>query len=103
MNRSDLARLAEHFGLSIREAKRRFTKPGPDAGELVMRHKSDPYFDTVCRFLDTNTRRCMIYAVRPRGCRTYPGTVRCGYYDFLMSERHRQNDDELIATTDHRE
>jgi Fe-S-cluster containining protein len=68
-----------------------------------MRHKADRYFGTICRFFDTNERRCTIYHARPLGCRTYPGTKHCAYYDFLIEERERQHDDKMVLTTDHRD
>jgi hypothetical protein len=40
-----------------------------------------------------------VYEHRPRICRKFPGTVRCGYYDFLTFERRAQNDPEYIALT----
>jgi uncharacterized protein len=63
-----------------------------------MRHKPDKIYDSVCRFLDSEARRCTIYQFRPKACREYPGTVRCGYYDFLTSERRRQEDPKLVMT-----
>ena len=93
---SDLERLARHFGLSRHEAERRFTKRGDAETPRVMRHKSDEIFGSVCRFLDGETRRCTIYEARPRICRAYPGTSRCGFYDFLSSERRAQGDPEHV-------
>lgn len=98
----DIERLAKHFGVSPSEAKRRFTRKGEEPGEIVLRHQKDESFGSACRFLDVKTRRCTIYKARPGACRAYPGNVRCGYYDFLMAERARQEDDEHVATTDHR-
>jgi Fe-S-cluster containining protein len=63
-----------------------------------MRHKHDRIFATVCRFLDSDKRRCTIYEHRPGACRAYPGAVRCGYYDFLAAERRRQEDPNLVLT-----
>ena len=54
------------------------------------------------RFFDTDERRCTIYAARPGVCRAFPGSARCGYYDFLSFERRAQNDPEFVAATDHR-
>jgi Fe-S-cluster containining protein len=95
----DIKRLARHFGIGVREAKRRFTKRGEEKGEIVLRHQKDEHFGTACRFLDTETRRCTIYESRPTVCREFPGTVRCGYYDFLSFERNNQDDKEYISTT----
>lgn len=95
---ADIERLALRFELTPAQARRRFTKKGADEGEQVLRHKDDPIFDSSCRFLDTETRRCTIYEHRPSACREYPGSGRCGYYDFLASERRRQEDPDLVLT-----
>ncbi len=34
---------------------------------------------------------------RPGTCRKYPGSARCGYYEFLKFEREQQGDPEWIA------
>lgn len=98
----DIRRLAKFIGISPREFKKRHTKKGEDDGEVVLRHRADEYFGSACKFLDPETRRCSVYLARPRVCREYPGTGRCGYYDFLMSERNRHEEDDWVATTDHR-
>lgn len=95
---ADLKRLAKRFGLDRKEARKRFTKKGVEEGTRVLRHQDDVIFGSACRFLDLETRGCTIYDDRPQGCREYPGTARCGYYDFLASERRRQEDDELVVT-----
>lgn len=94
VTRRDIDRLARHFGLTYEQAERRFTKIVQ--GERVLRHKKDHIFDSVCRFLDAETRRCTVYEARPAVCRDYPGGRRCGYYDFLAAERSRQGDEEFI-------
>jgi Fe-S-cluster containining protein len=95
----DIQRLAGHFGIGVRAAKKRFTKRGEDPGEIILRHKQDEHFGTVCRFLDSETRRCTIYEARPGACREFPGAVRCGYYDFLSFERGTQEDENYVSTT----
>ena len=96
----DIRRLAKRFGISARVARDRFTKPELDEGKKirVLRHRKDEIFQTACRFLDQDKRRCTVYEHRPHACRAYPGVSRCGYYDFLASERGRQEDPELIIT-----
>lgn len=95
----DVARLAKHFDLPCGEAEERFTKY--DAKEKVrsLRHRKDRIFETVCTFLDQKTRRCTVYEARPGVCRDYPESPRCGYYEFLKSERARQEDPKFIALT----
>jgi Fe-S-cluster containining protein len=95
----DIERLARHFSISVEAARERFTKKGEDPGEIVLRHQRDEHFGTVCRFLDLEKRRCTVYEARPAVCREFPGTVRCGYYDFLKFERRNQEDEEYVSTT----
>ena len=59
----------------------------------------DEHYGTVCQFLDTETRNCTIYHARPRICRDFPGTRRCGYYDFMLFERRLLEDKDYISTT----
>ena len=99
VEKSDVSRLARHFGLTPEAAARKFTRKGDEPGEVILRHKPDKIYGTVCQFLDTETRRCTIYDARPTICRTYPGTARCGYYDFLCFERRAQEDPEYIPST----
>ncbi|MSR35741.1 MAG: YkgJ family cysteine cluster protein [Gemmatimonadetes bacterium] len=93
----DIARLAKRFKISPALAKERFTKPD-DEGGRIMRHRKDHIYQTACRFLDPEQRRCTVYEHRPHACRAYPGTSRCGYYDFLSNERSRQEDPKLVIT-----
>ena len=104
LENGDLERLADHFGLSEKETKKRFTKlgaAGKDDKERprVLRHQKDPVFGTICRLFDLDERRCTIYKARPKICRDYPGKKRCGYYEFLSFEREAQDDPEYIAVT----
>jgi uncharacterized protein len=96
----DLERLAKHFGLAPAEAEKRFTKSA-HGYKRIMRRKADEHYGKVCRFFDTDERRCTIYTARPSVCRAFPGSGRCGYYDFLSFERRAQNDPEFVAATDH--
>jgi Fe-S-cluster containining protein len=93
---ADLRRLAAHLGLTPEAAARKFTKKGEEPGEVVLRHQPDETYGTVCRFLDRETRRCTVYQARPGVCRSYPGTRRCGYYDFLSFERKVQEDEDFV-------
>ena len=96
VTRRDIMRLARHFGVSYNQAEQRYTKNSISG--RVLRHQKDHIFNKVCEFLDTETRKCTIYHARPGVCRTYPHSRRCGYYDFLASERRRQCDDEFIPS-----
>ena len=92
---ADVKRLARRFDLPVEVADRRFTKQGVD-GMRVLRHRADDIFPTTCQFLDQETRRCTVYEDRPKMCRDFPATHRCGYYEFLMWERENQEDDEFV-------
>ena len=96
---SDVRRLARHLDLAPKTVARKFTRKGDEPGEVILRHQPDSIFGTVCQFLDTETRRCTVYEARPSICRTYPGTARCGYYDFLCFERRAQEDPDFIPST----
>ncbi|MGE0700906.1 MAG: YkgJ family cysteine cluster protein [Hyphomicrobiaceae bacterium] len=100
LQQSDVQRLARHFGLSVEQAARKFTKAAHGA-KYALRRKADPHFGKICRFFDTTRRACTVYDARPAVCREYPGAGRCGYYDFLMFERRAQEDDEWVAKTSH--
>ena len=67
----------------------------------IMRRKKDEHFGKICKFFDTDKRRCTIYEGRPAICREYPGKTNCGYYDFLKFERTAQNDPDWVSTTNH--
>jgi Fe-S-cluster containining protein len=97
-SRGDIRRLARHFAVDVETAEVRFTKLGRDRKSRVLRHRKDPAFLTACRFLEPESRRCTIYDARPRACREYPGSARCGYYDFLAAERKRQDDPDLVLS-----
>ena len=96
----DLKRLARHFGLDIETAGRRFTRFYDDDGirERILRHQKDEVYGSICRFFDTDARRCTIYEARPSVCREYPDGRTCGYYTFLRFERKHQDDDSFIPS-----
>ena len=98
LNSRDVKRLARHFGLGFEAARKKFTKVDGDE-PYAMRRKADEHFGRICRFFDTDKRRCTIYEARPEICRSYPGDNKCGYYDFLVSERQSQEDPNHIAST----
>lgn len=93
----DVARLAKHFELEVADAQRRFTRLF-EPGERILRHRKDSVYGSVCRFFDTDLRRCSVYTARPAVCRTYPHGSRCGYYEFLKFERRHQGDPDFIPS-----
>jgi len=94
--KKDIERLAKGHGLSFEKARKRFTKRGDAETPRVMKHREDHLFESTCMFLDPDTRGCTTYDSRPSACRSYPGAVRCGYYDFLSAERSRFEEDDLV-------
>ncbi len=100
----DIKRLAKHFNVTTEEAHKRFSKKGyKEEGQKkaprVLRHQKDEHFGSICRFFDTDERRCTVYEARPEICRDFPGRKRCGYYEFLKFEREAQEDPDFIAVT----
>ena len=93
----DIVRLGKHLGLQPATVRRRFTEPGEEPGEVILRHQKDPIFGTACTFLDLATRRCTVYGHRPGVCKSYPESARCGYYDMLRFERRQQGDPDAVV------
>jgi Fe-S-cluster containining protein len=100
VKKRDLERLARHFGVSAEVAARRYTRIYNDEGkpERILRHQKDTVYGSICRFFDTNERRCTIYEARPAVCREYPNGSRCGYYTFIQFERKHQDDQDFIPS-----
>jgi len=94
VTKSDIKRLAVHFGVDLETAQRRFTTTWQ--GEQILRRKADPIFGKACKFLDPATRQCTVYDARPLVCRNFPDRVRCAYYDLLQFERIQQDDDTVV-------
>src|SRR5260221_11405744 len=67
LTKKDVTRLADHFGLGFKEARRKFTKVDGDE-PYAMRRKADEHYGRICRFFDTEARRCTIYTARPAIC-----------------------------------
>lgn len=95
---ADVKRLARHFSIAVDEAERRFTRTyrSDEGVERILRHQKDAVYGSICRFFDTQERRCTIYAARPTVCRQYPNGSKCGYYDFLKFERKHQDDPDFV-------
>ena len=79
VKKRDLERLARHFGVSTEVAAQRYTRIYNDDGkpERILRHQKDTVYGSICRFFDTDERRCTIYDARPAVCREYPNGSRC--------------------------
>jgi len=96
----DAERIAKHFDVPLAKAEAKFFRKDRTHGR-VMRRQKDQHFGRICRFFDTEERRCTIYHARPRACREFPGEFNCGYWDFLAFERNAQEDEDYISTTWH--
>jgi Fe-S-cluster containining protein len=99
VTKRDMERVAKHFEVSLTVAKKKFFRYDRSEKSWCLRRKNDEHFKKICRFFDTEERRCTIYTARPGVCREYPGEPHCGYYDFLKFEREHQQDKDFIATT----
>ncbi|MCL4744083.1 MAG: YkgJ family cysteine cluster protein [Burkholderiaceae bacterium] len=97
---ADLKRLARHFSIEVDAAEKRFTRVwrSKEGFERVLRHQKDSVYKTICRFFDTDARRCTIYKARPGVCREYPDRAKCGYYEFLKFERRHQDDPDFVPS-----
>lgn len=98
---NDIRRLANHFGISQRNARERFTYRyrTKEIDEWILRHHKDHIYKSVCAFFDRDKRQCTVYEARPYVCRKYPYGNRCGYFDFVKFERAHQDDEEYIPST----
>lgn len=96
----DLKRLAKHFDLELAAAEKKFTRwyKSDEGHERILRHQKDEVYGSICRFFDTDARRCTIYEARPEVCRDYPTKSKCGYYEFIKFERKHQDDESFIPS-----
>jgi len=62
---SDIRRLADHLGLTVREFEEKHIVEVTRKGEKLIKSGYD-----TCQFLDAD-RRCSVYSARPRDCREY--------------------------------
>lgn len=66
VDRQELKEIAEFTGLTETELRLRHTRNVGRQISLTERENGD------CSFLDKGSRRCTIYSVRPKQCRTWP-------------------------------
>lgn len=62
----EISQIAEHLGKPVGEVRLFHTRPVRGRVSLT------EYANGDCTFFDPQTRRCRIYAVRPRQCRSWP-------------------------------
>ena len=104
VTKKDIGRLANHFGQTEAEVKKKHLKKykhddnGVLVKEIILKHKKDHIYTSVCKFLNRKSRSCTIYNARPSVCREYPDSSKCGYYEFLKFERKQQEDKEFVPT-----
>jgi Fe-S-cluster containining protein len=66
VNKEDITALAAEVGLAVEEFEEKYVR-------LVGVRKSlHEYENGDCVFFDHKTRKCQVYAARPRQCRTWP-------------------------------
>jgi len=66
VNKAEIEAIAAAVGVEVPEFERRFVRKVGVRKSLVELTSGD------CVFYDRVTRRCKVYAVRPRQCRTWP-------------------------------
>ena len=66
VNTEEIAALAKHFGLSIEAFEQQYVR------EIGARKSLIEYENGDCVFFDNKTRKCNVYELRPRQCRTWP-------------------------------
>jgi hypothetical protein len=66
VNRDDIAALAAEMRLEIEEFEARYVR------EIGVRKSLIEYANGDCVFFDNKSRKCAVYAARPRQCRTWP-------------------------------
>lgn len=67
VNGEEIASMAAELGLAVDEFEKRYVRRIGVRKSLIELKKT---YD--CIFLDAETRRCRVYASRPRQCRTWP-------------------------------
>jgi Fe-S-cluster containining protein len=66
VNKEDIAALAAQVGMEVAEFESRYVR------EIGVRKSLQEYANGDCVFFDGETRKCRVYAARPRQCRTWP-------------------------------
>ena len=79
VTKDDIQNIANHFSISISDAKSYYVKELQ--GKQVLKHQSDSIYNSVCRLFCITTRRCTVYNARPKVCKDYPHGDRCSYYE----------------------
>lgn len=87
--KADRVRISGHFGITEKEFYDKWLKKDEDNGDIVNRIQP-------CQFLDLESNKCSIYAIRPEDCAKFPHFHRKPFADF--NHIHEQNIDYCPAT-----
>jgi Fe-S-cluster containining protein len=66
VSRAEIEALAAELGLSVEQFEKQYVRRVGTCKSLIERANGD------CVFFDADTRRCRVYELRPRQCRTWP-------------------------------
>jgi Fe-S-cluster containining protein len=66
VNKEDIAALAAEVGMDVDTFESRYVR------EIGVRKSLNEFANGDCVFFDGATRKCKVYAARPRQCRTWP-------------------------------
>jgi uncharacterized protein len=66
VNKEEIAALALQVGMAITDFEAKYVR------EVGVRKSLKEYSNGDCVFFDGKTRKCQVYQVRPRQCRTWP-------------------------------
>jgi Fe-S-cluster containining protein len=66
LNKEDIAALAAELGISPADVESQYVR------EIGIRKSLHEYANGDCVFFDGQSRKCRVYAARPRQCRTWP-------------------------------
>ena len=66
VNKQEIAAIAAEIGLEVADFEARYVR------EIGVRKSLNERANGDCVFLDGRTRKCQVYKVRPRQCRTWP-------------------------------
>jgi uncharacterized protein len=66
VNKKDITALAAELGTTVAEVESQYVR------EIGVRKSLHEYPNGDCVFFDGKTRKCRVYAARPRQCRTWP-------------------------------
>lgn len=87
--KKDLKRISAHFNMSEEDFYTKWLKTDEDNGDLVNRIQP-------CQFLNLQTNKCTIYAIRPEDCAQFPHFNKKPFADY--NHIHEQNIEYCPAT-----